>query len=54
MTLDDDEIREYREAEIINRRYQANLLSHPQCRDPDHPGCERCEGDELMIYEGMR
>jgi hypothetical protein len=28
------------------RRYQAQLLAHPDCRDPDHPGCANCEGED--------
>lgn len=28
------------------RIYMAQLCSHPDCRDPDHPGCERCCEDE--------
>jgi hypothetical protein len=28
------------------RRQQANLLAHPDCRDPDHLGCDKCEEDE--------
>ena len=27
------------------RRYERQLSAHPDCRDPDHPGCWRC-GDE--------
>ena len=26
-----------------NRHYQHALIGHPQCNDPDHPGCESCE-----------
>ena len=25
------------------RQYSYKLMAHPDCRDPDHPGCERCE-----------
>ena len=25
------------------RAYSYTLMAHPDCRDPDHPGCERCE-----------
>ena len=32
-------------------RFRKQLLAHPDCRDPDHPGCDVCEefndgGDE--------
>jgi len=26
-------------------RYRKHLMRHPDCRDPDHPGCERCNGE---------
>ena len=29
-----------------NRQYHNRYLSAPDCRDPDHPGCPLCEGDE--------
>ena len=25
--------------------YKRTLARHPDCRDPDHPGCPRCEDD---------
>lgn len=25
------------------RRYRAKLSAHPDCNDPDHPGCHSCE-----------
>ena len=28
------------------RRYRRELMQHPDCRDPDHPGCERCREDD--------
>ena len=42
---------EDREAEMSELRYQARverahqrkLWAHPDCRDPDHPGCDACE-----------
>lgn len=27
-------------------RYRAKLALHPDCRDPEHPGCEECEDPE--------
>lgn len=24
------------------RQYESKLARHPDCRDPDHPGCEAC------------
>lgn len=49
MTDDDDldpYIEELRAQDRYERRYQAHLMSHPDCRDPDHPGCEHCEEEE--------
>lgn len=28
---------------FYRKRYQAQLASHHDCRDPDHPGCELCD-----------
>jgi hypothetical protein len=33
------------EARAANK-YKWALLCNPDCRDPDHPGCEDCEDDE--------
>jgi len=30
----------------FERQLQARLRAHPDCRDPDHPGCEHCEDDD--------
>lgn len=30
----------------FEKRQRLKLLAHPDCRDPDHPGCEACESDE--------
>lgn len=30
-----------------HRRYAARLNAHPDCRDPDHPGCECCVNDDM-------
>lgn len=27
------------------RRYLNKLNLHPDCRDPDHPGCDKCRDD---------
>lgn len=32
-----------RAEELAERRYRNALSRHPDCRDPDHPGCECCE-----------
>lgn len=30
----------------LERRYRSRLSRNPDCRDPDHPGCQRCVGDD--------
>jgi hypothetical protein len=43
----DYDLEDERQEALFERRYQARLSRHPDCRDPDHPGCEFCEeGDE--------
>lgn len=27
------------------RTYNARLIEHPDCRDPEHPGCNTCCGN---------
>lgn len=44
------EIDEYDRAELIaedqaKKRYLAWYARHPDCRDPDHPGCADCRED---------
>ena len=41
--IDVDDLR--REAAAI-RWHQQQLMEHPDCRDPDHPGCEKCMVDD--------
>jgi len=31
---------------LRQRWYQQDLRRHPDCRDPDHPGCIECEPPE--------
>lgn len=35
-----------RAEDAAERRYQRRLARNPDCRDPEHPGCELCEPDE--------
>ena len=42
----DPDIEELKAQRLFERRRNARLLDHPDCRDPDHPGCEHCEDDE--------
>ena len=43
--LDDDLGQELLTEVHWQRRHQARLLSNPDCRDPDHPGCAACNDD---------
>ena len=27
---------------LARKRYRGQLMRHPDCRDPDHPGCSSC------------
>ena len=40
---DNDFISDLRMQAFRERQYRAILARHPDCRDPAHPGCERCE-----------
>ena len=42
----DYDLEDERQEALFQRRYQARLSRHPDCRDPDHPGCEGCEPGE--------
>lgn len=47
MSHDDDAEAQELAAEVRFRAIlQRQLIAHPSCRDPDHPGCENCEPDE--------
>ena len=48
--FDVDDLR--REAAAI-RWHQKQLMAHPDCRDPDHPGCEKCMVDEDDDYQSQ-
>lgn len=32
-------------ANVVAAGYLSQLARHPDCRDPDHPGCEECCGE---------
>lgn len=34
---------ELKQEDLKRRQYEAVLMQHPNCRDPDHPGCEKCK-----------
>jgi hypothetical protein len=37
---------EMRRESRYERMREAELSRHPDCRDPDHPGCWKCEDEE--------
>lgn len=45
--IDDiDELRPNAWARMQQARYRSLYNAHPDCRDPDHPKCEKCmEGE---------
>lgn len=44
--LDEIEQEDLKQADMKRRQHEAVLLRHPNCRDPDHPGCDKCEGEQ--------
>lgn len=48
MRYDPDNIDEYELAmqDKADRIYLAKVAAHPDCCDPEHPGCEQCEEQE--------
>lgn len=42
----DDEVNDRRAEARAEQRYERTLARHPDCRDPDHPGCTKCRDDE--------
>lgn len=41
--MDEIEIEELKAQMFYERRRRALLMANPDCRDPDHIGCEKCE-----------
>ena len=41
--IEESEANEIRLEAMYLRRYNNQLLNHPDCRDPDHPTCELCD-----------
>ena len=45
--VDEYEIEELRAQMRFEKQRHARLMRNPDCRDPDHPGCEHCmEADD--------
>ncbi len=43
---DEDTRAELRAEDRAKKQYWRRLIANPDCRDPDHPGCENCRDDE--------
>ena len=46
MEFDEDEMNDLRAEDRARKKYQRALMLNPDCRDPDHPGCDLCEENE--------
>lgn len=44
--MDADDIADLRAEVLAQRRYHRKFLAAPDCRDPDHPGCPSCMGND--------
>jgi hypothetical protein len=44
--IDDSEEAQWASQILHERIHMSDLRRHPDCRDPDHPGCEECEGEQ--------
>lgn len=44
--LDEDEASELRAEDRARKYYNQALSRHPDCRDPDHPGCDICNDED--------
>lgn len=43
---DESERAELKAQDRADKARQRRLLQNPDCRDPDHPGCDNCMGDD--------
>ena len=48
--MNDDDMQDEIQADAnerpLVRHYMRKLMAHPDCRDPDHPGCVDCDDDD--------
>ena len=49
--LDELDFEEARRARRLQRQLAAALAAHPDCGDPDHPGCVNCRDEDESIDE---
>ena len=46
MKISEEKAEEIKRENQLRREYQSALSAHPDCKDPDHPGCEFCEDNK--------
>ena len=46
INIDEYDVEELKAQDRFERNYSRALLRNPNCKDPDHPGCDMCEEDE--------
>jgi hypothetical protein len=46
MKISEEKAEKIKKENQLRREYQFALSAHPDCKDPDHPGCEFCEDNE--------
>ena len=46
ININEYDVEELRAQDRFERQYKSHLWAHPNCRDPDHPGCDMCEEEE--------
>lgn len=44
--FDEADAQEAAAQDRFERNYNRQYMAHPDCRDPDHPGCELCMEDD--------
>jgi hypothetical protein len=44
--MDEYDIEELKAQDKFDRQMRARLMANPDCRDPDHLGCEKCEDED--------
>jgi hypothetical protein len=46
MKINKEKLEEMQRENKFRNEYQLELSAHPDCKDPEHPGCEFCEDNE--------
>lgn len=45
LNFDDIDRVEHKQEDQARKRYEYQLNAHPDCADPDHPGCKYCDDE---------